>query len=73
MQTRNGRSPLKGKITGKIDQIRIKKTNNTGKRKSPKKTEDRSPEIQRKKSENIVFEKQKEKLNLYRRNYEKNN
>ena len=45
MQTRNGKSPLKGKITGKSDQIRIKKT---GKRKSPKKTEDRSPEIQEK-------------------------
>ena len=38
MQTRNGKSLLKGKITGKSDQIRIKKT---GKRKIPKETEDK--------------------------------
>ena len=48
------KEPVKRGNYWKNDQIRIKKT---GKRKNPKKTEDRSPEIQRKKTENIVFVK----------------
>ena len=37
MQTRNGKSPLKGEITGKNDQIRIKKNKKDRKKKEPEK------------------------------------
>ena len=37
MQTRNGKSPLKGEITGKNDQIRIKKNKKERKKKEPEK------------------------------------
>ena len=43
MQTRNGKSPLKGKITGKSDHIRIKKNKKDGKKKEPEKKRGKKP------------------------------
>ena len=42
MQTRNGRSPLKGKINGKIDQIRIKKNKKRQEKERARKKEKKS-------------------------------
>ena len=58
MQTRNGKSPLKGRITEKSDQIRIKKNKKDRKKKEPEKNSGKKLWNTEKKSENIVFVKQ---------------